>query len=177
MKNHGYELEHDFGHGQKFLALTFAALNLLAFAWHAAPELLDPPWQAAAKRTSVFAHILTLTAYVVFPSWPVLLEALTNFAIPPELPKSVMAHGQNKIPYFWNCWSPTPGPTASSLPAPDQGGVERRVASRTVDDLTVLGDPDLHGRARVADGVVALDSDLDASLLVQDVLNPADAGG
>ena len=91
MKNHGYELEHNFGHGQKFLAMTLAALNLLAFAWHTVLELLDPPWQAArqaaAKRTSFFAHILTLTAYVVFPSWPVLLEALTNFAIPPELLK------------------------------------------------------------------------------------------
>ena len=89
MKNHGYELEHNFGHDQKFLAMTLAALNLLAFAWHTVLELLDPPWQAArqaaAKRTSFFAHILMLTAYVVFPSWPVLLEALTNFAIPPEL--------------------------------------------------------------------------------------------
>ena len=91
MKNHGYELEHNFGHGQKFLAMTLAALNLLAFAWHTVLELLDPPWQAArqaaAKRTSFFAHILTLTAYVVFPSWPILLEALTNFAIPPQLLK------------------------------------------------------------------------------------------
>ena len=88
MKNHGYELEHNFGHGQKFLAMMLAALNLLAFAWHTVLELLEPPWQAArqaaAKRTSFFAHILTLTAYVVFPSWPVLLEALTNFTIPPR---------------------------------------------------------------------------------------------
>ncbi len=27
------------------------------------------------------------TSYVVFPSWQVLLEALTNFTIPPELVK------------------------------------------------------------------------------------------
>jgi len=91
MKNHGYELEHNFGHGQKSLAMTLAAFNLLAFAWHSGLELLEPPWQAAreaaAKRTSFFAHILMLTAYVVFPSWQVLLEALTNFAIPPELVK------------------------------------------------------------------------------------------
>ena len=31
MKNHGYELEHNFGHGETFLAMTLAALNLLAF--------------------------------------------------------------------------------------------------------------------------------------------------
>ena len=75
LKNHGYELEHNFGHGQKFLAMTLAALNLLAFAWHTVLDLLEPPWQAAreaaAKRTSFFAHILMLTAYVVFPSWEV----------------------------------------------------------------------------------------------------------
>jgi hypothetical protein len=68
LKNHGYELEHNFGHGQKFLAMTQAALNLLAFAWHTVLELLEPPSQAAreaaTKRTSFFAHILMLTAYV-----------------------------------------------------------------------------------------------------------------
>ncbi len=71
--------------------MTLATLNLLAFAWHAVLELLEPPWQAAreaaAKRTRFFAHILALTAYVVFPSRLVLLEALTNCAIPPELQK------------------------------------------------------------------------------------------
>jgi hypothetical protein len=89
MKNHGYELEHNFGHGETFLAMTLAALNLLAFAWHTALDLLEPPWraarQAATKRTAFFAHILTLTAYVVFPSWKVFIESLTNFTIPPEL--------------------------------------------------------------------------------------------
>jgi hypothetical protein len=68
MKNHCYELEHNFGHGETFLAMMLAALNLLAFAWHAALDLLEPPWQAAsegaAKRTSFLAHLLTLTTYL-----------------------------------------------------------------------------------------------------------------
>jgi len=89
MKNHGYELEHNFGHGETFLAMTLAALNLLAFAWHSALDIVEPSWQAArqaaAKRSSFFAHILTLTSYVVFPSWSALLDALTTFTIPPEL--------------------------------------------------------------------------------------------
>lgn len=91
MKNHGYEFEHNFGHGQRFLAMTLASLNLLAFAWHTALELLEPPWiaarEAAAKRTSFFAHLATITAYAVFPSWSVFLEALTTFTIPTELMK------------------------------------------------------------------------------------------
>jgi hypothetical protein len=89
MKNHGYELEHNFGHGETFLAMTLAALNLLAFAWHSALDIVEPPWQAArqaaAKRSSFFAHILTLTTYVVFPSWLAVLEAMATFTIPPEL--------------------------------------------------------------------------------------------
>jgi hypothetical protein len=89
MKNHGYELEHNFGHGKTFLAMMLAALNLLAFAWHCVLDIIEPPWQraraAAAKRSSFFAHILTLTTYVVFPSWRAVLEALASFTIPPEL--------------------------------------------------------------------------------------------
>ena len=91
LKNHGYELEHNFRHGDKFLAMTLAALNLLAFGWHSVLELLEPPWrtarEAAVKRTSFFAHILTLTTYVLFPSWSVLMESMTTFSIPPELVK------------------------------------------------------------------------------------------
>lgn len=89
MKNHGYELEHNFGHGKTFLAMTLAALNLLAFAWHSALDLVEPKWQAAreatAKRSSFFAHILTLTTFIIFPSWPAFLQALATFTIPPEL--------------------------------------------------------------------------------------------
>jgi hypothetical protein len=92
LKNHGYELEHNFGHGEKYLAMTLAALNLLAFAWHTVLDLIEPPWrkarEAAEKRTSFFAYIGTLTSFVVFPSWPDLLEALATFTIPPNLLKT-----------------------------------------------------------------------------------------
>jgi hypothetical protein len=89
MKNHGYELEHNFGHGKKFLAMTLATLNLLAFAWHSILDCLDPAWRAAreasGKRTRFFSTIVSLTAFVVFPSWPVFLTSLATFEIPPNL--------------------------------------------------------------------------------------------
>jgi hypothetical protein len=57
-------IEHNFGHGQRFPAMMLASLNLLAFAWHAALELLEPPWIAAreteAKRNSFFAPPATV---------------------------------------------------------------------------------------------------------------------
>ncbi len=89
LKNNGYELEHNFGHGETNLAMTLAALNLLAFAWHTVLDLLEPPWrkarEAAEKRTSFFAHLATLTTLAVFPAWSDLLEALATFIIPPHL--------------------------------------------------------------------------------------------
>ena len=92
LKNHGYELEHNFGHGEIHLAMTLAALNMLAFAWHTVLDLLEPPWRkarkAAEKRTSFFAYLVTLTTFVVFPAWSDLLEALATFTIPPELLKT-----------------------------------------------------------------------------------------
>src|SRR5271166_2744024 len=89
LKNHGYELEHNFGHGEAYLAMTLAALNMLAFAWHTVLDLIEPPWrrarEAAQKRTRFFAYLATLTSFVVFPAWPDLLEALATFTIPPHL--------------------------------------------------------------------------------------------
>jgi len=89
LKNHGYELEHNFGHGENYLAMTLAALNLLTFAWHTVLDLIEPPWrkarEAAQKQTSFFAHLTTLTSFVVFPAWSDLLEALASFTIPPHL--------------------------------------------------------------------------------------------
>jgi len=89
LKNHGYELEHNFGHGENYLAMTLAALNMLAFAWHTILDLLEPPWQrarqAAEKRQSFFTYLWTMTRLVVFPAWPELLEALATFTVPPHL--------------------------------------------------------------------------------------------
>ena len=101
LKNNGYHLEHNFGHGDNSLAMTLAAMNLLAFAWHTMLDLLEPPWQtarqAAAKRTSFFAHIVTLTAYVVFPSWRRLPRITRHFHDPAghsESPKNPMTRLQ-----------------------------------------------------------------------------------
>jgi hypothetical protein len=86
MKNHGYELEHNFGHGKRFLAMNLAAFNLLAFAWHSILDLLEPPWQAAreaaAKRTRFFTNLVTLTAFLVFPDWQTFLKSLATHEIP-----------------------------------------------------------------------------------------------
>ena len=55
LKNHGYELEHN--SAIQVLAMTLAALNLLAFAWHTVSNCrttLQAAREAAVKRTSFF---------------------------------------------------------------------------------------------------------------------------
>ena len=73
LKNNGYNLAHDFGHGKKYRARTFAAMNLLAFAFHTACDCLETLWQQARKAVGAHARFFqdlhTITAYVLFPSW------------------------------------------------------------------------------------------------------------
>jgi len=86
LKNNGYHLEHNFGHGKENLAMMFAAMNLLAFAFHTVCDCLEDLWIKAreAKRARKrFEHIRTITAYLVFPSWEILMTTLIK-SKPPQ---------------------------------------------------------------------------------------------
>ena len=82
LKQHGYHLEHNFGHGKDTLASVLVVLNLLAFALHAACDLTETQWQQARQRLGarirVFEHLRTITAYQVFPSWNALMNLLAT---------------------------------------------------------------------------------------------------
>ena len=77
LKNHGYHLEHNFGHGQQHLATLLLSLNLLAFLLHTALTLTDAAYQqirhALGARRTFFDDIRTLTRYIYFESWAALL--------------------------------------------------------------------------------------------------------
>ena len=89
LKNNGYHLEHNFGHGKENLAMMFAAMNLLAFAFHTVRDCLEDLWIKArtAKRAQkrLFEHIRTITAYLVFPDWDTLMQTLIDSKPPPEI--------------------------------------------------------------------------------------------
>lgn len=95
LKNNGYHLDHNFGHGQKYLAMMFAAMNLLAFAIHTVCDSLDELWcqarDAKGSRKRFFEHLRTITAYLVFPSWQALLNTLIASKPPPDLQKTANA--------------------------------------------------------------------------------------
>jgi hypothetical protein len=95
LKNNGYHLEHNFGHGKQYLAMMFATINLLAFAFHTVADCIDDLWKRAraakGSRKRFFEHIRTITAYLIFPSWTDLLETLISCKPPPDLQKSAVA--------------------------------------------------------------------------------------
>lgn len=104
LKNNGYHLEHNFGHGKQNLAMSrrmrsirpeFAALNLLAFAIHTVCDALSDLWIRARDvkraRKRFFEHIRTITAYLVFPSWEALMQTLIDSKPPPEIGKQITA--------------------------------------------------------------------------------------
>jgi hypothetical protein len=88
LKNSGYNLEHNFGHGKETLASLLVVLNLLAFAMHNACDLLEYRWQKAREsvgaRSRLFAHIWSITAYHVFPSWASLMRTIVSGVPPPQ---------------------------------------------------------------------------------------------
>ncbi len=52
LKNQGYHLEHNFGHGQQYLSNNFFVLNLLAFFIHQVLELCDTGYQHCRSKFS-----------------------------------------------------------------------------------------------------------------------------
>lgn len=89
LKTRGYNLEHNFGHGDNHLAAVLATLNLLAFAIHTACDLLEGLWRAARKamaaRYRFFDHIRTIVCYMVFPNWGALMRTLLTSHPPPTV--------------------------------------------------------------------------------------------
>ncbi len=89
LKTRGYNLEHNFGHGDNHLAAVLATLNLLAFAIHTACDLLETSWQIARKKLGAryrfFDHIRTIVCYMVFPSWRALMRTLIDGQPPPAV--------------------------------------------------------------------------------------------
>ena len=89
LKNNGYNLEHNFGHGKDTLASLLVTLNLLAFAMHNACDLMVGRWQEARQklgaRNRLFIHIWSITVYHVFPSWRALMRTIITGVPPPKI--------------------------------------------------------------------------------------------
>lgn len=84
LKNQGYHLEHNFGHGQKNLSYIFFLLNVLAFFAHQIFELTDPLYQECrskfSSRLEFWNQLRCTVRILIFPNW----EAVLLVIIDPE---------------------------------------------------------------------------------------------
>nr|MDU9044706.1 hypothetical protein [Candidatus Electrothrix aestuarii] len=78
LKTKGYHLDHNFGHGDKFLSNTLLTLNLVAFLAHTFLEFVDKKYKAVRSVLSVrktfFNDLKALTKYLFFSNWSQLIN-------------------------------------------------------------------------------------------------------
>ncbi len=78
LKTKGYHLEHNFGHGKKYLSNLLMTLNLLAFLFHTVLDLFDENYKVLreklATRKTFFQDIRALTTYFCFDDWDYMLS-------------------------------------------------------------------------------------------------------
>jgi hypothetical protein len=76
-KNHGYELEHNYGHGQQTLSMVFYLLNLLAFLAHKLLEFGDRLYQQCCtgeSRRGLWTLFRSAFYLLEFETWDALLR-------------------------------------------------------------------------------------------------------
>lgn len=84
LKNQGYHLEHNFGHGDKYLSYNLLLLNFLAFLTHQILELSDKAYQKCrtkfTSRKEYWNQLRCTIRILIFPSF----ESLLGFIIDPD---------------------------------------------------------------------------------------------
>jgi hypothetical protein len=83
LKNQGYAIEHNFGHGDKNLCFNFYILTLLAFFLQQIGDLCDPLYQQARKKAGTlrcfWQDIRALINRFLYASWYKLLEQMVDY--------------------------------------------------------------------------------------------------
>jgi len=82
VKNHGYHIEHNYGHGVKNLSFNFFLLNMLAFFLHQIFELTDRTYQWLRKnlgsKKNLWDHLRVFCHAIVFADWEDLLLRIAS---------------------------------------------------------------------------------------------------
>jgi hypothetical protein len=73
LKNHGYNLAHNFGHGEEHASEMFCLLNLLAFLYHGILDLADEEYRQArvstGRRTEFFNYLRAALRFALHDNW------------------------------------------------------------------------------------------------------------
>ena len=82
LKTKGYHLEHNFGHGKKYLSSLLLTFNILAFLFHTVLGMMDDKYQLVRDnlptRQTFFDDIRALTRYICFDSWDHMLTFMIH---------------------------------------------------------------------------------------------------
>jgi len=84
LKNQGYHIEHNYGHGERHLSMNFFILNLLAFFMHQILELTDRLYQRCREHFGtkywLRENLRVFFRTMIFPDW----ETFLNTVLRPE---------------------------------------------------------------------------------------------
>ena len=82
LKNQGYNFEHNFGHGNKYLRSVLGMLMMLAFFVDQISELHNEPFQKARTKTGTYYNLWqrmrTFFECLIFKTWEELFEVIAN---------------------------------------------------------------------------------------------------
>lgn len=80
IKNQGYHIEHNFGHGKEHLSYNLFILNMIAFLIHEILELSDKLFQKVREkigtRYMLWERMRTFVNSLIIPDWTTLLNLL-----------------------------------------------------------------------------------------------------
>ena len=78
LKTKGYHLDHNFGHGKKYLSQNLCSLNILAFLFHTIQEFSDEQYielrSILNTREEFFQYLNMLTTLFNFKSFSKMIE-------------------------------------------------------------------------------------------------------
>jgi hypothetical protein len=101
LKNQGYHLEHNYGHGEQHLSSVFAMLMMLAFLIDQIQELLCPLFQQAKEnhRTKSYLWLKMQALFILFsiPDWETFYLAI---ALDHKVPKLEIATKNEIVMYL-----------------------------------------------------------------------------
>jgi hypothetical protein len=73
LKNHGYNLKHNFGHGENHAGEMYCLLNLLAFQMHSLLDICDEDYRKAralaGRRDEFFGELRFVMRFKLFENW------------------------------------------------------------------------------------------------------------
>jgi len=82
LKNQGYDITHNYGHGKKNLSYNMYLLTLLAFSFHQVFELTDGAYQACRQKfvskLSLWENFRGVMKFFIMDSWEMTMDFLLN---------------------------------------------------------------------------------------------------